>query len=991
MKKAIVLANIVVAFVLAGAIFLHAVMDRTRVIEAAYRDAENLSEALSEHTRQILVGIDIGIRSIAEGVEQGKLDRSLDRMALYELLKNNQAASPLTYAFYVLDQQGRPLVGSPIAAPAAADLSNSPEFQVHRNGVGDGLFIGRPHKDRTGLFPGRWIVNISRRIDNPNGSFGGVAVAAVSLDYLLDFYEMLRVGEQGVVGLFNSDGVLLARSPFAEQYIGRDFSKELPFTEQLPRAHKGRMTITSPADGVSRFTAYHRVDDIPAIVYVGLGERDVLEAWRHRLTFVLAIGAVAMVLFGGGSILAGLYFVRRQEWERRRVKRLKLIADESAALIRCPDVQSLLTRITEVSRRLIGANLVSASLTTNEKFAQEVQANSLSDKYAKWRDFDEAPNGEGIYRLVCTLNRPMMLTQAELEAHPAWKGFGAARDRHPPLNGWLAVPIVSQDGRNLGLIQLSDKEGGEFTPGDLNEISQFALIAGVAIDNLRAIEAREAALAEATGAKAYIETVFTSISDAVYVLDPEWRFTYLNVEAERLFKHSKAELVGRNIWSVFPEAKETVLYMEYLRARAENTPVSFEFYFAPLAGWYSVRAFPHERGLTAYVQDITRRIEAEERLRQSQKLDAIGQLTGGVAHDFNNLLTVILGNADAVAGYVADAPAPVPAMVETIQKAGERAAELTHRLLAFARRQPLDPRITDINELVEDLEDLLTRTLGENLHVELARGRDLWKATVDPSELENAIINLALNARDAMPNGGTVTIATENTTIGDADVRDDELKPGQYVMITVSDTGGGMSTDVLQRAFEPFFTTKAEGKGSGLGLSMVYGFARQSGGHVCVHSQVGEGTSVRLYIPRADEDSEPLHARMLAQAVERGDERILVVEDNEFVRQYTVSSLRSLGYKVAESANGAEALARLDDGEAFDLLLSDVVLPSQISGDEVATEALKKMPDLKVLFMSGHAESSIVHDGRLDRGVNLLGKPFRLAELARKVRAVLDA
>ncbi|MGB4247890.1 MAG: ATP-binding protein, partial [Pseudohongiellaceae bacterium] len=357
----------------------------------------------------------------------------------------------------------------------------------------------------------------------------------------------------------------------------------------------------------------------------------------------------------------------------------------------------------------------------------------------------------------------------------------------------------------------------------------------------------------------------------------------------------------------------------------------------------------------------------------------------------NNLLTVILGSADAVEEYLADAPENIRSQAQIIRKAGERAAELTHRLLAFARRQPLDPKRTNINELIADVEGMLRRTLGESVAIELVRGSGLWQAVVDPHELENAILNLAINARDAMPDGGKLTIETANMAVDQNYADMHQIQAGQYVLIAVSDTGTGMSPAVMARAFDPFFTTKAEGKGSGLGLSMVYGFARQSGGHVKIYSEIGEGTTIKMYLPRAIDDTEAEYRRSnKTTPVARGTERILVVEDDELVRRHTVESLRRLGYTVTDCEDGPEAMAHLDNGEVFDMLLTDVVLAGGMSGKQVAVEALTRAPTLKLLYMSGYTENAIVHHGRLDRGVALLSKPFRLADLARKVREVLD-
>jgi len=818
-----------------------------------------------------------------------------------------------------------------------------------------------------------------------------VAVAVLSLDYLLDFYHALRLGDKGSVALFNGDGILVARSPLAESHMGRSYADSELISNYARQQGRGQLRTRSPVDDVARIYGFHRVEDADALVLVGLDEATVLAGWRQRMLFDGAIAGLAFLLFLAASLAALAWVRQRHAWERERTRRLRLLAEESAALLSFRDVEAMLNHVAATARTLIGAHQSLASLTVDPTFAQDINALSLSDKYARWRDYDEAPDGSGIYRLVCQHNQPLRLTQAELEAHPAWRGFGAARDRHPPMRGWLAVPIIGGDGANLGLLQLSDKERGEFTEDDQSELTQLAGIAAAAIEQLRASAAREEALLAAHAARAEVETIFTSISDAVYALDNDWHFTYLNAQAERLLNRRREDLVGKLVWAEFPETLDTVLYTEYQRARAENTPVTFEFFFPPLDTWFAVRAFPHGGGLTVYFQDISRRVDTEERLRQAQKMDAIGQLTGGVAHDFNNILTVILGAGESLLDHLADAPSAIRGQAETIVKASERAASLTHRLLAFARKQPLDPRPTAINPMLAEVEDILRRLLGENIHIELVRGGGLWKAIVDPGELQNAILNLAINARDAMPEGGKLTIETANMAV-DADYAEAHgISPGQYVMVAVSDTGTGMAPEVVARAFDPFFTTKEVGKGSGLGLSMVYGFARQSGGHAKIYSEPGEGTTVKIYLPRDYGGQEAVLPGEARSAPHQGSESILVVEDDELVRLHTVNCLETLGYRVTAREDGPSALALLDrEGVRFDLLLTDVVLPAGMSGRRVAEEVVARLPGIRVLYMSGYTENAIVHHGRLDPGVHLLGKPFRLADLGRKVREVLD-
>ena len=394
------------------------------------------------------------------------------------------------------------------------------------------------------------------------------------------------------------------------------------------------------------------------------------------------------------------------------------------------------------------------------------------------------------------------------------------------------------------------------------------------------------------------------------------------------------------------------------------------------------------RAIFATVQDITDRKTTEEQLRQSQKMETIGQLTGGVAHDFNNLLMVVMGNLDLLLDRMKDDPDSA-ALLDSAISATERGASLTRQLLAYARRQPLAPRDLDVNGTVQSLSRLLRRTLGEQIEIETILGGGVWHALADASQVENAIINLAINARDAMPNGGKLTLETANASFDESYAGlNDEVAAGQYVMIAVTDTGTGMPADVIARAFEPFFTTKPVGRGTGLGLSQVYGFAKQSGGHAKIYSEIGHGTTVKLYLPRAQTSA----AEPAAQAVARtgAGETILVVEDDDLVRATVDRMLKELGYKPILTTLAEEALTILQGNGHIDLLFTDVVLPGKMGGRALAEEAAKLRPDLPVIYSSGYTQNSIIHQGRLDADIELLSKPYKKQDLAQRLRAVLD-
>src|SRR3954447_2515312 len=401
------------------------------------------------------------------------------------------------------------------------------------------------------------------------------------------------------------------------------------------------------------------------------------------------------------------------------------------------------------------------------------------------------------------------------------------------------------------------------------------------------------------------------------------------------------------------------------------------------------------RKAEAMVQRFQEIEATESQVRQAQKMEAIGQLTGGVAHDFNNILTVITGTIEILGDAVKDRP-HLAQITNLISAAAARGADLTQHLLAFARRQPLQPRSTDVNVLVIDAARLLQPTLGEHIEIESMLSPDSAPALIDPSQLSTAILNLALNARDAMPEGGKLTLETRNIVLDEDYARlNSDVRPGSYVMIAVSDSGEGIPVDLLEKVFEPFFTTKDVGKGSGLGLSMVYGFVKQSNGHIKLYSEEGHGTTVKLYLPQAatvagtaSVEDAPAAAPGIS-GLERGDKSILIVEDDALVREYVVTQIGRLGYKTLAASNAAEALAIINGPERIDLLFTDVIIPGGLNGRQLATEAVTRRPELKILYTSGYTENAIVHHGRLDAGVLLLPKPYLSSDLARMIRTAL--
>jgi PAS domain S-box-containing protein len=499
-------------------------------------------------------------------------------------------------------------------------------------------------------------------------------------------------------------------------------------------------------------------------------------------------------------------------------------------------------------------------------------------------------------------------------------------------------------------------------------------------------------------AKETLAAVIDASPVAILCLAPDRKVLVWSRAAEQIFGYTADETLGRPYMLVPPGqepeyddlftralAGEMLRDIRVKRRRKDGSVVDVSFDAAPMVQDGKVKAIAYA------LSDITDRNKLELQLRQSQKMEAVGQLTGGVAHDFNNVLTVVTGTIDLLAEGVADKP-DLLAVVNLISGAADRGAELTARLLAFARRTPLQPRKTDIRRAAAEAVDLLRPTLGEHVEIEWRLHEDTWPALIDPAQLVNAILNLAVNARDVMPDGGKLTIETGNAILDEAYAGvHSEVVPGAYVLVAVSDTGPGIPEADRERIFEPFFTTKDVGKGTGLGLAMVYGFVKQSGGHIKLYSEVGQGTTFKIYLPRAGGEQDKNFDSSTTLPFVGGSETVLVVEDDAAVRASAIVQLRALGYRTMSASNAQEALTLIDGGATFDLLFTDVIMPGPINGRRLAEEAEKRHPNLKVLFTSGYTENAIVHHGRLDPGVLLLPKPYRKSDLARMLRQALAA
>jgi len=680
----------------------------------------------------------------------------------------------------------------------------------------------------------------------------------------------------------------------------------------------------------------------------------------------------------------------------RELARLNLTISSSM------DMGEVLNGIAKAATKITGAAF--ASFWMVDEAAHSLKLGAVSDDRT-WRDYPAraVPLAEGgVMGEVARTRRPIAIPDVFRDRRilaPEWF-------RAHGFTSFFGVPIA-HDRAVLAVLNLNGRAPFRFDADDRDRLGAFAAHAASAITNAQLFARETAARARAEASERALReseerfrSVVENASDLITVLTPTGVIEYESPSVERLFGWRPEELLGKQLMDyVHPD--DTVLLTEAIATRladpaAVNPPV--EFRARDRDGSWRIlattsRVSRSETGtvtLVATSRDVTERRALEEQLRQAHRLESVGRLAGGVAHDFNNLLTVIGGRAHLILSRLRPDD-PLRRDIELIKKTGARAAQLTQQLLAFSRRQVLQPKVLDLNSVVAGLESILQRLIGEHIELVTSPAPGLGAVKADPGQLEQIIMNLALNARDAMPTGGRLTIQTAQAVLGaqrPASVK--ELEPGPYVLLTVSDSGMGMNEATRSQIFDPFFTTKEMGKGTGLGLATVYGIVRQSGGHITVESEPGRGARFTIYLPEVPDAARPREPSPATEDSPRGDETILLVEDEAAVRDLARDILELGGYRVLEATTTAEAerICR-EEPNPIHLLLTDVVMP-QMSGRELAGRLTVARPAMRVLYMSGYTDDAIVHHGVLGQGPAFLPKPFTPGDLARKVREALD-
>lgn len=943
------------AVVIAGAAGITEYGRYREAVAVAERDTRIAAGLAAAHAAQTFSNVKSslhGVESIRHDVAEGRINSAeTTRQLLDSLRGDREVIRSLGWTDGDGLQQARSSNGP--LGPGPADMSGREHFLFHREHP-DGwatrkLHISVPIRARA---TGEWLLLASTPMLDAEGRFVGVAGAAIDPLYFASIYRGIALGPSRIATLYREDGVVLSRSPDAPAWIGDQSARVDPLFRDRMAGTAGTLRETD-GDPQGRIISFREVPNLPLVVTVSLSYADALAPFYHSLRVSLIAVGLTLILLAGAGWFAALWIRERRESRTA----LELSEERYRAL---SELSPSGVFRTDANGRCV---------YVNDRWCDYAGRKAAEALGQAWTD---ALHPEDFARVLdewsqCAERRETFASEFRFET-PSGRST------------WLfgqSAPVMDGRGRIAGHI-------GTIT--DITERKRHE-------DALRESEDR-------------FRTLVNTIDGIVWEADARTLdFNFIGDKAERLLGYPCEAWLEPGFWAehLHPDDRELAVARR-IEATARRQGLDFEYRF--LAGdgrtvWlHDLSAVAVEGGwprwLRGIMVDVSKYKQAEEALRRSQKMEAIGLLTGGVAHDFNNLLNVILSHAELLE-EIAPANPDVSRSVEAMVKSVQRGADLTRKLLSFSRTQPQATKRVSVNAFIEGMKGLIAKSLTPAIRVKTVLAADAWTVDLDPGDLEDAVLNLALNARDAMPRGGSLIIETANKTIDEAYVeRNPGSRPGNFVMLSVSDTGTGMTPEVREKAFEPFFTTKGADKGTGLGLSMVYGFVQRSGGHAKIYSEEGQGTAVHLYLPRAQEvmaAAEPPGGAF--ETLPRGSETILVVDDEPALVEAAVHLLGRLGYHTLTAEGAVQALAALNEAPAVDLLFSDVIMPGGMDGYRLAIEALARRPGLKVLLTSGFTrqrEEFINGEAKLASHLTktLLGKPYNIAELATAVRRALD-
>ena len=937
--------------VAAGVLLIAAIAAGTALLVSSLRDRaladarqvlNTTAYVVAEHMEGTFQSIELVQKSLSERMQSldiltsEDLERRMSGVDVHLILKDMVSGVPQLEALRIVSPSGR-LIASSVLWPVPERTEFEHEyFTVMTEEPSLSTFLSRPERSRR---TGAWTTSFVRRLVAPSGDYIGIIVGVLELRTLEQFFGSVSGRDAVAIAMFRNDGVLLARYPRVDTAIGQSPSGPL-FRDAW-----------SVREDETQLAALQTLTHNPVVVSVSTSASAALERWLQQARIIVAAVALAASTIGGYIFLIVHRLMQGIRRSRQRLRGQKLQLD---------------TALNNMSQGLLMCDPDDRVVLCNKRYTEIYGVPpEMVERGCRRQDLIAHHFATGIL------------------AGDAKAYVGAVMKKMSSKASYTRE-VETVDGRTI-FINNHSAEGG------------------IRVTTHEDISERRRAERERDRSREFLDRIIESIPVTVVVKDAHTlRYVLVNRAGEKLWGLSREQLVGRTPYEIFDrETADNIVVHDQ-----EVMQTSAEFHIAehpintPRNGVRLVKSsricVRDQNGEAQYLvgvtEDMTERKSVEEQLRQAQKMEAVGNLTGGVAHDFNNLLTVIIGNLDLLKEDVVGNE-PAEHKVEAILQAAERGADLTRVMLAFSRRQPLQATRVDVNKLIRSTTRLLNRTLGEEISIEVEFGTDLAPAMVDEAQLETALLNIAINARDAMPEGGTLSILTRSATLdGDFASRHPGVTPGAYVQIEIADTGSGMPSEVIEHIFEPFFTTKGVGKGTGLGLSMVYGFMKQSNGHISVYSEVGHGTVFKLFLPVAPSDvpSPSLVPDIAPQALlHAGDAVILVVDDNPEVRATVVAQLKGFGYEVREADSAHGALVVLGATARIDLLFTDIVMPGGLNGKELATKARVNRPDLRVLFTSGFPGTSTGAGMSFDEGDLLLSKPYRKDDLAKAVAAAL--
>jgi signal transduction histidine kinase/ActR/RegA family two-component response regulator len=801
-------------------------------------------------------------------------------------------------------------------------------------------------------------------------SDGRIGLALLPLQRLEDFYAGLDLTPGSMVALLDQDLRLLVRMPPSPpDRIGQPMHhiRSTAAGTSPPGGWNGE--VVSAIDQQTRYTAMRPVPGYPLLVAVGFRNGAALSHWARRAWLGGSLTVLALVSAGLGLVLVEREARRRLQAQASFTARLERLARGSASIAAIAELPALLEHIGRLAREALAVPY--ACITLHEGDRQEQTGAQRAVSIASGPGFPPA--------MLSGLERWAAHGGRAAEATP--RLWPAEQDGLPAR---ASIGLRDEQGQPLGALAVAGPAGGDFSVDDEAMLAQLARLAEIAIRNRGLIAAAQRAAEEASSARQRVERLLESVSDGFVALDAGWCVTYANATALAVLERTRAEVIGRSVWEICPALVGLEAFEQLQAVASRGLPRDFEQHFETPPRWFQAHAFAAADGVAVFFREVTETRRTEQRMQQSQRMETVGRLTGSVAHDFNNLLAVIVGNAEMLEDELEHDPVNRHS-AWLIRDAADRGAGLVKHLLAFAGHQPqLAPQDVAPESLMAGLMPLLHRAVGQKVRVELRQAPPLPRLKLLAGQAENALLNLAVNARDAMEDGGSLTFTLDAVELDQADLEGfPESRPGRFLRLVVSDTGHGMTPEVLQRAVEPFFSTKQAGTGAGLGLASVYAFARQNGGLLRLDSAPGQGTRVTLMLPEATASADSGRAA----ALPRGSESLLLVEDEAAQRNTMLRQLSGLGYRVTAVPDAAEALALLDQGLSPDLLLADVILRGSISGPRLAVEMRERLPDLRILLVSGYALVDAV-DGE---GPPLLAKPVDASELALLLRRLLDA